>query len=159
MPLRLMPCTITEARVFVGRHHRHNLPPQGGLFAVGISDEDGTRRGVAIVGRPVARRLDDGVTCEITRLCTDGAENGCSMLYGAAARAARALGYQRILTYTLQSEPGASLRASGFAVDALVDGRPSWSVPSRPRVQTDLFGNPTRPAEPKIRWVKSWKAK
>ena len=110
--LSVVPCSITAARQFVARHHRHNKPPQGGLFAVG-AQVDGTLVAGAIVGRPVARALDKGKTCELTRLCTDGTRNACSLLYGASARAAKALGWQRIITYTLASEPGTSLRAAG----------------------------------------------
>lgn len=138
--LSVCPVTLTEARAFVGKHHRHNLPPQGWLFGVGLTDGQ-QLRGVAIAGRPVARRLDDGATIEVTRVCTDGVENGCSMLYGAITRAAKALGYRRAITYTLQSESGASLKASNWRIDAALDARPSWSVPSRPRVQVDLSGN------------------
>lgn len=89
--------------------------------------------GVAIVGRPIARRLDDGHTLEVTRCCTDGTKNACSMLYAAAARAAKAMGYDRIITYTLESEDGASLRASGWQFMRMAGGG-SWSVPSRRRV-------------------------
>lgn len=151
---RLMPITIGDARIFVGRHHRHNRAPLGGLFAVSVQDDEGSTVGVAIVGRPVARGLCDGVTCEVTRVCTDGMANACSILYGAAARAARALGYRRLITYTLATEPGTSLRASGWTKDADVPARPTWSCPSRPCFQVDMFGNQTRPPGAKMRWVK-----
>jgi len=147
------PVTITEAKAFVSKHHRHNRAPLSALFAVGVSEGEDLI-GVAIVGRPVARGLDDGRTVEVTRLCTTGTRNACSMLYGAAWRAAQALGYHRAVTYTLASEPGASLKASGWKRDAELEARPTWSSKSRLRVQTDLFGVPTRPAEPKVRWLK-----
>jgi len=149
--LKLSPITLTAARKFVGRVHRHNAPPQGGLFAVAV-ECDGTLCGVAIIGRPIARRLDDGRTCEVTRLATTGERNACSILYGAAARAAKALGYRKIVTYTLESEPGSSLRAAGWQKTAKTPARGTWSVPSRPRYQRDLFGNDKRPTGPKIRW-------
>lgn len=117
MKLEIVPVTLQQANDFVRRLHRHNKPVTGHRFSVGVADEAGTLRGVAIVGRPVAPRLDDGKAAEITRLCTDGARNACSMLYGAARRAARALGYGPIYTYTLPDEGGASLRAAGFALD------------------------------------------
>lgn len=133
--MQLQPITLREARVFVERHHRHHRMPQGGLFAVGLSDGDRVV-GCAIVGRPVARHSDDGWTAEVTRLCVlDGVRNGCSMLYRAAWRAAKALGYRRLITYTLASENGASLRGAGFTLVGLRGGG-SWSVPSRPRVDT-----------------------
>ena len=113
--LTLRPIDLSEARAFVQQHHRHNLPPPGHKFSIACYDGD-RLCGVAIVGRPVARRLDDGLTLEITRDCTDGTYNACSMLYGACVRAARALGYKRIITYTLESEPGTSLKASGWTV-------------------------------------------
>lgn len=152
--LRVRPVTISDARRFVGRLHRHNLPPRGGLFATGIEDDDGTLRGVAIASRPVARMLDDGRTIEVTRTCTDGVENGCSMLYGAIWRAARALGYQRGYTYTLASEPGTSLLAAGWTLDADLPARGGWDN-GRNRVEVDLFGNARTPTEAKRRWVKT----
>ena len=145
--MRIRPITLKQARVFVGEHHRHNLPPQGGLFACQLCDA-GATRGVAIIGRPVARKLDDGLTAEITRCCTDGITNGCSMLYGAAVRACRALGFGAVITYTLQSEKGASLKASNWTVDAQLPAQACWGN----RYQTDLFGNERRPPEPKTRW-------
>jgi hypothetical protein len=106
----------------------------GHLFSIGAA-LDGQIVGVAIVGRPVSRHRDDGVTAEVTRLCTDGTRNACSFLYGAAARAAFALGFKRIGTYILKSEPGVSLTAAGWRLIGETPGR-SWSVPSRPRVDT-----------------------
>jgi hypothetical protein len=147
--LCVAPITITAAREWVARHHRHNQPPQGALFAVAVVDAEGQTRGVALVGRPVARALQDGRTAEVTRVCTDGTPNACSMLYGACKRAAFALGYTRLFTYTLQEEPGSSLRASGWTADAYLRARPTWSCPSRPRTQIDA----ERPPGPKVRWV------
>jgi hypothetical protein len=119
------------------------MPPQGGLFAVAVADESGVR-GVAIVGRPVARLLADDFTAEVTRLCTDGARNACSMLYGAAWRAARALGYRRLVTYTLPEEGGSSLRAAGWRLVGEAGGG-SWSRVARARVDT-------HPTQRKLRW-------
>lgn len=154
--LSLKPIGTTAARAFVGTHHRHNLPPKMVMWAVSVVDEADIVRGVAMVGRPVARMLDDGFTAEVVRCCTDGAENACSILYGACARAARALGYKRLFTYTLESELGTSLKASGWTSDASLGVRPSWDTPSRPRIQEDIFGEPRRPTEPKIRWIKEF---
>lgn len=128
----LRPVTRDDARAFIRQHHRHHGVPVGWLWLHGLQDEAGELAGVAVVGRPVARPLDDGLTCEITRLCTDGSPNGCSMLYGAARRAAIAKGYRRGLTYILASEDGASLRAAGWSHLWTVKGR-SWDVPGRPR--------------------------
>ena len=114
MSLEIQPCTLREATRFVLDHHRHHRPPQGGLFAIALSTSELGVRGVVIIGRPVARMNDDGFTAEVTRCCTLGDKNACSMLYGAAWRAARALGYRRLITYTLATEPGTSLVASGF---------------------------------------------
>lgn len=117
MSLTIIPCTLTEAVEFVGNFHRHNKPPQGGLFAVGASD-GAQLVGVAIVGRPIARHMQDGRTAEVTRCCVvDEAPKGTpSALYGACWRAARALGWHRLITYTLQTESGASLRGAGWRV-------------------------------------------
>lgn len=151
--MRIRPVTLTEARRFVGEHHRHNLPPRGHLFSVGV-EVDGALVGVAIASRPVARMLDDGRTVEVVRTCTDGTRNANSMLYGAIVRAAKALGYERAFTYTLAEEPGSSLKATGWRVDAELPARASWSCPSRHRDQEDLFGNVRRPPGPKVRWVR-----
>ena len=148
MTAEIRPITLKAARTFVGSHHRHNLPPQGGMFACQLV-ENGQTRGVAIVGRPVARKLDNGLTAEITRCCTDGITNGCSMLYGAAVRACRALGFRAVITYTLESESGASLKASNWKLDAVLPAQAYW----KNRYQTDLFGNARRPPEPKKRWT------
>ena len=123
---------LDEANAFVEQHHRHHKPVVGHLFSLGAVASDKIV-GVAIVGRPVSRFRDDGLTAEVTRLCTDGTKNACSFLYGAAARAAFALGFKRIGTYILKSEPGSSLTAAGWRLIGETPGR-SWSVPSRPRV-------------------------
>lgn len=148
MPLYLVPITLREANAFVEANHRHHGPSRGCICVVGVAGglltEAPIMRGVAIVGRPVARCASDHYTAEVTRLCTDGTRNACSMLYGAAWRAVRALGYARLITYTLESEGGASLRAAGFKVVGQVTGR-SWSCASRPRVDT-------APHQDKLRW-------
>ena len=144
MRLQIVPLTISEARAYVDRTHRHHPAPVSALFAVAVADESGEVRGVATVGRPVARGLQDAWTAEVTRVATDGARNACSMLYGACWRAARALGWRRLVTYTLQSEPGTSLRAAGWKVVGEVRGR-SWDTPSRPRVDK-------HPTQHKFRW-------
>lgn len=134
---------FAAAAEFVALHHRHHTPPRGHLFSLAVFDLD-RLCGVVIVGRPVARGRDDGLTAEVTRLCTDGTKNASSFLLGKAARAAFALGYRRIGTYTLKREPGTSLVAAGWRLVAEVRGR-SWSVPSRPR--TDKH-----PIEDKLLW-------
>lgn len=131
--LRVVPCRLEEANQFVAQHHRHHGPVVGHKFSLAVADDDGNVRGVAVVGRPVARMRDDGWTLEVTRLATDGTPNACSALYGACARAAFALGYRRIGTYTLDSEPGTSLKAAGWTLIGERGGG-SWSAPSRPRV-------------------------
>jgi hypothetical protein len=123
---------LAEANAFVEQHHRHHKPVIGHVFSIGASHE-GRIVGIAIIGRPVARMRDDGVTAEVTRLATDGTKNACSFLYGASARAAFALGFKRIGTYILAAEPGTSLAAAGWRMIGETPGR-SWSVPSRPRV-------------------------
>lgn len=110
--LEVCPMTLREANAYVEQYHRHHGPVVGHKFSIGLSDGEKIV-GVAIVGRPVARHLDDGWTLEVNRLCTDGTRNACSMLYAAAWRAARAMGYKRLVTYILDTENGASLRAAG----------------------------------------------
>lgn len=133
MAVTIIPCFLGEACEFVGNFHRHNVAPIGGVFAVGASD--GTSLvGVAITGRPVARGLQDGTTLEVTRCCViDGAPKGTpSALYGACWRAARALGWRRLVTYTLQSESGTSLRGAGWRVIAEREARAADGWQSRP---------------------------
>jgi hypothetical protein len=141
--LDLCPCTLREARAYVDQHHRHHIAPVGGLFAIGAM-LSGQMVGVAIVGRPVARELGHDFIAEVTRLCTDGSRNACSLLYGACWRACRAMGYRKLITYTLASEAGDSLRGAGWRVVGEVRGR-SWSCPSRPRVDK-------HPTQAKLRW-------
>lgn len=139
MRLALCPVTIGEARTFVARHHRHHGAPQSGLFAVAVEREPAPEMivGVAVVGRPVARAYQDGYTAEVTRLCVlEGFPNACSMLYGACWRAARALGYRRLITYTLASERGYSLEASGWRVVAERPAR-GWAEHSKARPRVD----------------------
>jgi len=132
--LELQPITYKEACEFIKKHHRHHLPPQGWKF--GIAVNNGTKIvGVITVGRPVARHLDNGWTLEVTRSCTDGTKNANSMLYGAARRATFALGYKRLITYTLQKESGSSLLAAGYKCLGKAGGG-NWNVKSRPRVDT-----------------------
>ena len=136
-PLSLRAVTFKEACAFIDAHHRHHTAPRGHKFSIGAAGPDGELVAVAIVGRPVARHLDDGYTLEVTRLATVGIENGaanaCSRLYAAAWRAARALGYRRILTYTQHGEHGASLRAAGWLKVSDLPPRTGWHTAARPR--------------------------
>lgn len=135
MSLQLQPMTIGEARVFVTRNHRHNTSPPGAKFAIAVSD-DGEVVGVVLVGRPIARMFDDDWTAEVSRCCVlEGHRNACSMLYGAAWRAARAMGYKRMVTYTRIDEEGGSLRAAGWRIVGQTRAQ-SWHRHSRPRVDT-----------------------
>lgn len=134
MGLIVTPIDFAEANAFVSAFHRHHKPMVGCKFCVAVSDAEKVR-GVAIVGRPVARRLDDGWTLEVNRCCTDGARNACSMLYGAAWRIAKAMGYRKLITYTLPEEGGASLRAAGWKLIGLRGGG-NWNSKSRPRIDT-----------------------
>ncbi len=134
MRLEITPVSFDEANAFVSQHHRHHKPVLGHKFSIAVT-YSGIVRGVAIVGRPVSRHLDDGWTLEVNRCCTDGTANACSMLYGSAWRAAKALGYRRLITYTLPSEGGASLRASGWRLVGLRGGG-NWNCSSRPRIDT-----------------------
>lgn len=143
MKLTLQPITFPEACEFIRLHHRHHLPPQGWKFGIAVNDGEKVV-GVITIGRPVARMLDDGWTLEVTRCATDGTKNAPSILYGAAKRAAFALGYKRIITYTLTSEPGTTLRASGYKCLGEAGGG-SWSRDNRPRIDT-------HPTEQKLLW-------
>lgn len=135
--MRIVPISFSEANLFVTLWHRHHKPCVGHKFSIAVADYDGTVHGVVIVGRPVARKLDNGWTLEVNRCCSDGTRNACSMLYGAAWRAAKALGYVRLITYTLEDEGGASLRGTGWKLVGTRGGG-NWNVPSRPRIDTDV---------------------
>ncbi len=139
MSLRIVPVRFRDACAFVAEHHRHLRAPRGHVFSVGVAVGE-VLVGVAMVGRPVARHFDDGLTLEVNRTATDGTRNANSMLYGAAWRAAKALGYRRLITYTQDGEPGSSLRAAGWAVVAERPPRPGWDVPSRRRDQKGADG-------------------
>lgn len=139
--LKLKHIELKDANEFVAQHHRHHKPVTGHRFSIACYDND-RLCGVAIIGRPVARKIDQVDTVEALCLCTDGTHNACSFLYAASKRAAKALGYKRIITYILQSESGVSLAASGWECINKNAGGGSWNVPFRPR--TDKA-----PTEPK----------
>ena len=140
--LTLVPVTLRQANEFVKEHHRHNKPDRGWKFGVGLQNGEGRLVGVAIAGRPKARAFDDGRTIEVTRTCTDGTKNANSMLYGAIWRAARSLGYRRGYTYTQEDETGASLKAAGWVLDAVLPVRGSWAESSvKLREIRDPVGN------------------
>lgn len=141
MTLELQPIDFKEASAFIRKHHRHHLPTVSWKFGVAVNDGTAVT-GVLVAGRPVSRHLDDGWTLEVTRCCTDGTKHCASMLYAAAWRAAKALGYRRMITYTLADEPGTSLLAAGWkSLYATAGG--SWSRASRPRVDTHPLGQKT----------------
>lgn len=130
--LRVVPVSFVDASAFVAAHHRHHQPPTGHKFSIGVVSGD-LLVGVAMIGRPVARSYDDGRTLEVNRSATDGTPNANSMLYGAAWRAVKAMGFDRLITYTQAGETGASLRAVGWQVIASRPPHPGWNRPSRPR--------------------------
>ena len=147
--------SLAEANAYVIAHHRHHDRATGHKWSIGAF-QGGELCGVAIVGRPTGRRLDDGKTLEVTRLCTDGTRNACSFLYAAAARRARREGYAKIITFILQSEPGTSLRAAGWKLEAEKAGKPTWNKQryAGRQEQLTLFPKKQPPAEYKQRWAK-----
>lgn len=152
MKLALCPLDLEEANTLCRDLHRHHEPVVGHKFSLGAvrrSDVGGIKIicGAVIVGRPVSRMRDDGETLEVTRLMTDGTKNACSFLYGAAARAAFALGYRRIGTYTLPEEGGASLRGAGWRLIGERGGG-SWDRGERPRVDK-------HPTQGKLLWERT----
>lgn len=143
--MNIKPITFREASVYINKNHRHHNATVGCKFCISVVDENSQLRGVAVCGRPVSRRLDDGLTLEINRVCTDGAKNACSMLYGACCRIAKAMGYKKVITYTLQSEDGSSLKASNFICEGQAGGTHWTGIRNRGQ---DI------PAEMKKRWIK-----
>ena len=149
--MELVMITLQQARQFTELNHRHHTAPPGHKFSIGL-EHDGELIGVAMVGRPVSRHLDNGRTLEITRLTTNGHKNACSKLYSACVRAGKALGAKKIVTYILETEPGTSLKATGFKRMAEAGGG-HWGSPSRPRdIQMKLFGREKYPQGRKVRW-------
>jgi hypothetical protein len=141
MSLELQPVTFKEACCFITKHHRHHKPPQGWKFGIAVNDGNKIV-GVATVGRPVARFLDDTWTLEVTRLCTDGTKNACSKLYSACWRATKAMGYKRLITYILSDEKGTTLKASGWKELYKTSGG-SWSSEKRKRIDKHPTGEKT----------------
>lgn len=159
--IRAIPLELKEANAFVEKLHRHHSPVVRDKFRVG-AEVDGKLVGVIQVGRPLSRKLCDGKTLEVLRCCTDGTKNVCSFLYSRCARVAQELGYEKIITYILESEMGISLKASGWYCDKDSCGGGSWNVPSRPRelepLQMSLFPQKQKyPTEKKQRWAKDLK--
>ena len=142
--LDLQPISYKEACEFIRQYHRHHLPPQGWKFGIAVNDGEKVV-GVVTVGRPVARAFDNGWTLEVTRCCTDGTHNACSILYGAAWRAVKAMGYKRLITYILDTEPGTALQASNWRLVGEAGGG-EWNCKSRPR-----FNN-SYPTQQKMLW-------
>lgn len=158
--LVVRPISIREANAYVEKHHRHHGAKTGCRFAIAAYDDDGLH-GVAICSNPVARNADDGLTLEVARLCTDGTKNACSILYGACARIAKDMGFNKIQTYILESESGTSLKVTGWVCEGEA-GRPSWndkwaSERQKKRIeykQMELFESKSPPKEMKTRWAR-----
>lgn len=142
----VVPLTLAQANALVAKWHRHHKPCVGHRFSLGCEDDFDLVGGV-IVGRPVARKTPQFSVVEVSRLVTNGTPNACSFLYGAAARVAKEMGFDRIQTFILKSELGASLRASGWVLEAESAGG-DWNTPSRGGRRTD------QPMEPKQRWAR-----
>lgn len=145
--MEIKPITFKQACAYVNKNHRHHKATVGCKFCIGLYNEE-SLVGVAICGRPVSRKLDDGLTCEVNRLCTDGTYNACSMLYGACCRIAKEMGYEKVITYILESENGASLKASNFICEGKAGGL-KWNG------QRDTGQD--YPHEMKTRWVRRLK--
>jgi hypothetical protein len=152
--MKIIPLTLKEANDFVARYHRHHKSVVGHRFSIGLFDNDKII-GVAIVGRPVARKINQYNTAEVTRLCTDGTKNACSKLYSACARIAKEMGFEKIITYILDDEPGLSLKASGWDLEKECCGGKNWNVPSRIREVTNLFGDRKYPDKLKKMYSKT----
>ena len=157
--MKAIPIELKDANEFVGRLHRHHLPVHRDKFRIACQADDGHLCGVGQCARPVSRNLDDGKTIEVVRVCTDGTENACSFIYSRLARISKEMGYERIITYILESESGTSLKASGWTKVAAGCGGYSWNTPSRPREIVDgqlsfIQQREKYPTEKKQRWQK-----
>ena len=159
--IKAVPLTQKEVSAYIDQYHRHHNHARGDKFRIG-AEMDGEIVGVIQCGRPVSRNLDDGKTLEVIRCCSNGSKNVCSFLYSRCARIAKELGYERIITYILESELGTSLKASGWYCDEMHVGGGSWDRKSRPRelepMQMSLFSAKQKyPTEKKQRWAKDLK--
>jgi hypothetical protein len=146
--MKIRPIELRDANAFVEKLHRHHKPVVGHRFSIQVIDELNQTRAVCIIGRPVSRWANPKDTLEVTRLCTDGTDNLCSMLYGAAARIGREMGYARIQTFILDNEPGTSLRAAGWVDEGIRQGR-QWAHSDRKPRRTD------QPIQDKRRFAKT----
>ena len=156
MSLEIRPISLAQANAYIIDNHRHHDKVQGHKYSLAVYEND-KLVGVACVGRPVSRHLDDGLTLEVTRLCTDGTYNACSKLYSRCAKVAKDMGYKKIITYILDTETGTSLKASGWHLEDDNAGGGNWSCQSRPRelMEVNLFGEVQKyPINKKQRWVK-----
>jgi hypothetical protein len=157
--LLVAPCTNEAAKAYVDTFHRHHGSSVQARFSVAAVDETGLVRAVAMVGRPVARLLDDGWTLEVNRLASDGCPNACSLLYSAARRTAKEMGYRKLITYIREDEPGTSLRAAGWKFEEVIRAR-SWNMPGRPRedkteiVRRGRWSVTLNPGAGELRWPK-----
>lgn len=147
--MTVIPLTIAQSNELIRRWHRHHKPVVGHRYALGLLTEDGELHGAIVVGRPVSRELDQYLIAEVTRLVTDGTKNACSFLYSAAARVAREMGFHKIQTYILETEPGVSLLAAGWTLEGITDGG-NWNHSWRKGRRED------QPMSRKQRWSKSF---
>ena len=145
--MKIVPLTLKEANEFVKQHHRHHKPTVGHKLSIGVANQNKELIGAVILGRPVARNVNHQEVIEVTRLVTDGTKNACSILYAAAARVSREMGYKKIQTYILETEPGTSLRAAGWVFEINTAGG-DWNRGKRKGRRTD------QPQCPKQRWAK-----
>lgn len=158
-----IPIELKDAQTYINQYHRHHIAAHRDKFRIAASSDGKDIIGVIQVGRPVSRVLDDGHTLEVLRLCTTGDRNVCSFLYSRAARIAKEMGYEKIITYILESEHGTSLKAAGWELETTGVGGTDWNVPSRPReviaTQISLFPEKQKYpiGEKKQRWVKTLK--
>ena len=153
--LSIVPISFRELCAYVQQHHRHNKPPRGGKVFIGCTD-DGDLVGVASLGRPKARAYNPKHVAEITRTCTDGAENANSKLYGACRQIAKAMGYWKVITYTQAGESGTSLRAAGFVKEADLPPRKNWAQSSK---KLRHLRDEDEPSDvPRVRWSITFKA-
>jgi hypothetical protein len=147
--MRARPLTVKQANELIATLHRHHKPVVGHRFTIG-AEVEGRIVGAAVVGRPVARMVEQYTVAEVTRLVTDGTKNACSFLYAACARAAEAMGFDYIQTYILTTEPGTSLRAAGWVLAATTAGG-DWNHAARKGRRTD------QPMGEKQRWEKHFR--
>ena len=133
--INIKPVSIKNANEFIKTYHRHHRPTSrnSGRWALAAYDNENELIGVAIASNPVSATYMDGITLEVTRLCVkENAQKGtASFLLSKCCRIRKEMGGSRIITYTLESESGSSLKGAGWNLVGHVKPHNRWIEKSK----------------------------